>query len=327
MQDGPMRYLILGAGALGTVFGAFLLRAGHPVDFLGRGSHFQRLLATGLRIDGIWGEFALGPVTTPGPHPEPYDIILLCVKSFDTRMACEQTRHLLAPGGLIISLQNGLGNLEEISRVFGAHRTVGGRVIFGARISEPGRATVTVYAAPVLLGALSPEADHALLERVALDLNQAGIPTQVVADIMPPLWDKVLYNCALNALAAILGVPYGDLAADADTREFMRLIVAEIYAVAQALGIALTLPTAADYFEHFLTRLVPPTAAHRPSMWQDLQAGRRTEIEALNGAICRYGAEVGLPTPYNEAVTRLIRFLERQSARQRGEGTLPPAAL
>lgn len=327
MQDGPMRYLILGAGALGTVFGAFLLRAGHPVDFLGRGSHFQRLLATGLRIDGIWGEFDLGPVTTPGPHPEPYDIILLCVKSFDTRMACEQARHLLAPGGLIISLQNGLGNLEEISRVFGAHRTVGGRVIFGARVPEPGRATVTVYAAPVLLGALSPEADHALLKRVARDLHEAGIPTQVVADIMPPLWDKVLYNCALNALAAILGVPYGDLAADDDIQEFMRRIVAEIYAVAQALGIALTLPTAADYFEHFLTRLVPPTAAHRPSMWQDLQAGRRTEIEALNGAICRYGAEVGLPTPYNEAVTRLIRFLERQSARQRGEGTLPPAAV
>jgi 2-dehydropantoate 2-reductase len=316
-----MRYLILGAGALGTVFGAFLLRAGQQVDFLGRGAHFQRLLTTGLRLDGIWGEFALGPVTTPGPHPEPYDIILLCVKSFDTRSACEEARALLAPGGLIISLQNGLGNLEEISRVFGEHRTVGGRVIFGARLPEPGRATVTVYAAPVLLGALSPEADHALLARVARDLTTAGIPTQVVSDIMPPLWDKVLYNCALNALAAILGVPYGALAEHPDTREFMQRIIQEIYAVAQARGLALTLPTAADYVEHFLTRLVPPTAAHRPSMWQDLQAGRPTEIEALNGAICRYGGEMGLPTPYNEAVTRLIRFLERRAA---GAAPFPP---
>lgn len=312
-----MRYLILGAGALGTVFGAFLLRAGHPVDFLGRGSHFQRLLTAGIRIDGLWGEFSLGPVTTPGPHPEPYDFILLCVKSFDTATACDQARHLLSPRGLIISLQNGLGNLEEISRVFGARRTVGGRVIFGARLPEPGRATVTVYAAPVLLGALSSEADQALLHRVARDLDLAGIPTRVVADIMPPLWEKVLYNCALNGLAALLEVPYGDLAADPDTREVMRHLLTEIYAVAQAMGIALTLPTAADYFQHFLTQLVPPTAAHRPSMWQDLQAGRRTEIEALNGAICRYGLKLGLPTPYNDAVTRLLRFRERQSASPR----------
>lgn len=325
-MDGHIRYLVLGAGALGTVFGAFLRRAGHQVDFLGRGAHFDHLLTRGLRIDGIWGEFALGPVTAPAPHPEPYDIILLCVKSFDTRSACEQARHLLAPGGLIISLQNGLGNLEEISRVFGLSRTVGGRVIFGARVSEPGCATVTVYAAPVLLGALSPAADQSLLARVARELSAAGIPTDVVPDIMPHLWDKVLYNCALNALAAVLGVPYGHLAADPDTRELMAHLVREIYAVAQARGISLLFPTAADYFQHFLTHLIPPTAAHRPSMWQDLQAGRRTEIEALNGAICRYGQDSGLPTPYNEAVTRLIRFLESHTAgRQQGGGEPPDA--
>ena len=316
-----MRYLILGTGALGSIFGGFLLKAGHRVAFLGRGPHFEHLRTRGLSIDGLFGEFTLGPVPVPGPHPDPYEVILLCVKSFDTRSACESARGLLSPRGLIVSMQNGLGNLEEIARVFGERRTVGGRVIFGARLPEPGRATVTVYADPVLLGALSPEADQELLRKVAADLDAAGIPTRVVPDILPPLWDKVLYNCALNPLAAILGVPYGALAGHPDTREFMRRIIEEIYAVAQARGVALTRPEAEDYFRHFLTRLLPPTAAHRPSMWQDLQAGRPTEIEALNGAICRYGGEMGLPTPYNEAVTRLIRFLERRGA---GAAPFPP---
>ena len=115
-------------------------------------------------------------------------------------------------------------------------------------------------------------------------------------------------------MGAILGVPYGALGDDPETRELMRLIIAEIYSVARAKGIALHHPEAAGYFRHFLEDLVPPTAAHWPSMWQDLQAGRRTEIEALNGAICRYGRETGVATPYNETMSRLIRFKEYQAA-------------
>jgi 2-dehydropantoate 2-reductase len=316
-----MRYLVMGAGALGTVFGAFLLKAGHSVDFLGRGAHFQHLLASGPVIDGLWGEFALGPVQAPGPHTPPYDVILLCVKSFDTQPACRQAQNLLAPEGLVLSLQNGLGNLEEVARVFGGRRTIGGRVIFGAHIAEPGRTTVTVYAAPVLLGAIHAQADRERLARVVAHLDQAGIPTRLVEDILVHLWAKVLYNCALNPLGAVLGVPYGALVENPETREFMNRIISEIYAVARAKGLRLEPPGAATYFHHFLTELVPPTAAHRPSMWQDLQAGRRTEIEALNGAICRYGKETGIPTPYNDAAARLVRFLEgeRQNRNVGGE--------
>jgi len=111
-------------------------------------------------------------------------------------------------------------------------------------------------------------------------------------------------------LGAILGAPYGALGENPQTRELMRVIIAEIYQVAQAKGVRLHHAEAAAYFQHFLENLVPPTAAHWPSMWQDLQSGRRTEIEALNGAICRYGRETGVATPYNEAVSRLIRFME-----------------
>lgn len=120
----------------------------------------------------------------------------------------------------------------------------------------------------------------------------------------------------MNPLGAILGAPYGALGDDPETRELMRLIIAEIYVVAMAKGIKLHHPEAAAYFRHFLEDLVPPTAAHWPSMWQDLQTGRRTEIEALNGAICRYGRGAGVATPYNETMSRLIRFLENRLTRR-----------
>jgi 2-dehydropantoate 2-reductase len=301
----------MGAGALGSVFGGLLAHAGRTVVFLGRGEHFAHLKDNGLTIDGIWGEFRLGPALTLDTAPAaPFDIILLCVKSFDTPEACRQIRPHLAPDGLVVSVQNGLGNLELIARNFGEARTIGARVIFGAQVRRPGLVSVTVYADQVLLGAMAELSPQAKLEAMAADLNAAGIPSRVVPDILTHIWGKVLYNCALNPLGAILGVPYGALGDNPETRDLMRRIIEEIYQVAAVKGVKLSLPTPVAYFQYFMTQLLPPTAAHWPSMWQDLQAGRKTEIEALNGAICRYGQEAGVATPYNDALARLMRFLE-----------------
>jgi 2-dehydropantoate 2-reductase len=306
-----MRYLIMGTGALGTVFGGLLLRAGQTVDFIGRGEHFAVLRRQGLAIDGIWGEVQWGPVHVPPDGARHlYDIILLCVKSFDTATACRQIKDLLAPQGLVLSIQNGLGNLETIAQECGPAAPVGARVIFGARLSRPGLATVTVYADKVLLGQVAPADQNPLVNRVAAHFNAAGIPTAVVENILAQIWEKVLYNCALNPLGALLRVTYGELAANPQTRELMSGLIEEIYQVAAAKQIPLQFPTAPAYLQHFLERLVPPTAAHYPSMLQDLEFGRRTEIEALNGAICRYGRQHDCATPKNETVCHLIRFLQ-----------------
>ncbi|MBM4285107.1 MAG: ketopantoate reductase family protein [Deltaproteobacteria bacterium] len=308
-----MKYLIMGAGALGSVIGGLLLRAGRSVVFVGRGPHFEHITTLGLVIDGLWGEHRLRPApTVPDDGRFRADIILLCVKSFDTETACAQVRDLAAPDGLVVSVQNGLGNLEAVARVFGERRTIGARVIFGARVPTPGWATVTVYADRVLLGPFEPRTPTERLGRVVQDLNQAGIPTALVDNILTHIWGKVLYNCALNPLGAILGAPYGKLGEHPDTLALMEQVIEEIYRVAAAKGVALEPPSAVAYFRYFLDKLLPPTAAHWPSMWQDLNAGRRTEIEALNGAICRYGAETGVPTPANEVLSRLVRFLERR---------------
>jgi 2-dehydropantoate 2-reductase len=305
-----MRYLVMGAGALGSVFGGLLKYRGQSVAFIGRGAHFDQITTRGLSIEGIWGEFQVGPVDPAPVAGDGYDVILLCVKSFHTEEACRRVQGWLAPEGLIVSVQNGLGNLEIIAREFGPERTAGARVIFGAQIIRPGVARVTVYAEPVLVGAMVPDSPHAGLARVVADLNRAGIPTRQVDDILTHLWGKVLYNCALNPLGAILGVPYGALGDHPETRDLMRRIIEEIYQVATVRDVPLGHADAAAYIKFFLENLVPATAGHWPSMWQDLQAGRRTEIEALNGAICRYGEAAGVATPYNDAISRLVRFLE-----------------
>ena len=306
-----MRYLIMGTGALGTVFGGLLRQSGQAVDFIGRGEHFDVLRRQGLSIDGIWGKVQLGPVDISPEDPgRPYDVVLLCVKSFDTRSACRQIKSLVAPAGLVISIQNGLGNLEVISQECSHATAVGARVIFGAKINRPGLATVTVYADKVLLGLEPAENRNPQLHQVVDHLNRAGIPATLVDNIITHIWEKALYNCALNPLGAILSVTYGELADSPHTRELMSVIIEEIYQVAAVRRIPLQYPTALEYFQHFLERLVPPTAAHHPSMLQDLQQGRRTEIEALNGAICRYAAMHNLTTPGNAAVSRLIRFLQ-----------------
>lgn len=148
---------------------------------------------------------------------------------------------------------------------------------------------------------------------VEADLNSSCIPTRIVKseEIWAALWAKVLYNCALNPLSAILEVPYGALGQQAETRQIMNRVVSEIFDVMKAKGVIVPFCDADDYFRFFMERLLPATVDHRSSMLQDMMMGRQTEIDALNGAISQYGRKLGLPTPYNDLICALIKFKER----------------
>lgn len=310
------RILVVGAGALGSVFGGLLRCAGHNVTLLGRAPHLEAIAADGLRITGIWGEhratdFELA--TSAAELGGGYDSILLTVKSYDTAAAIALVAGRLAPGGVVVSLQNGLGNVELIAARIGAERVLGGRVIFGATVSGPGRVKVTVYAAPVLIGAWSagdrPAADAAAIAAAqgwAECFRVARIPSEYCDDIGAALWAKVFYNAALNPLGALLGVHYGALAEHEESRALMDRVIDEAFAVARAEGVHLSWPSAAAYREVFYARLVPPTFDHRSSMLQDLERGRRTEVEAINGEVWQRGVRHGIPTPVNELLTRLV---------------------
>ncbi|MBI2434473.1 MAG: 2-dehydropantoate 2-reductase [Candidatus Hydrogenedentes bacterium] len=310
-----MRFLIMGAGAIGTVVGGFLARAGHQVALVGREEHMRAIRTGGLRISGIWGEHQVGTLeaaTVPGTFADrTFDVIIITVKSYDTRAAVNAIRNFVKPETLVCAYQNGLGNADVLAEAVGWERTVGVRAIYGVRLPVPGAAEVTVIANPTALGAFVPGPHVDRVRALAQMMHDAGLPTVYEDNIAAVIWGKVAYNCALNPLSALLDVPYGRLAEMEETRAIMNAVIDELYRVGASLGVNLSPATAQDYQALFYDKLVPPTAVHYASMREDLRHGRRTEIDALNGAIVRYGAAHGVTCPTNLLLTRLVHARER----------------
>jgi len=314
-----MRVVVMGAGALGSVFGGFLRKSGHDVALVGRDWHLRDINQHGLTIKGIWGDHQVKGfllATDPGElSGQTFDAALITVKSQHTREAVEKVLPLLSPEGLVISLQNGLGNAETVAELAGPGRAGAGRVIFGAELTAPGEATVTVCADDVVIGKAVPKENKALdlrLQEMVEALRTAGIPTSWAEDVHQYLWAKTIYNSALNPLGALLGVNYGLLAEMEPTRQIMNQIIKEVFAVAKAKNINLPWGTPEEYTGLFYGRLVPVTAEHRASMLQDLEQGRKTEIDALNGRISEYGKILGVSTPVNDVIINLIKAREQQ---------------
>ncbi|HID43376.1 MAG TPA: 2-dehydropantoate 2-reductase [Archaeoglobaceae archaeon] len=306
-----MKILVFGAGAIGSVIGGFLANAGHDVTFLGRKWHVDIIRENGLFITGIWGDHLIDSIRTATEISQldsDYDLILITVKSYSTDEAGKAVRDLLNEKTYVIHLQNGLGNAETLLKYIPPDRLITGRVIFGVEI-EPGCVRVTVSADETVLGSISgsplPE-----IKKFADVLSRAGISARITAEIEKYVWAKALYNCALNPLATILEVPYGFLAENPFTREIMDRVIDEIYEVGKKMGVKFEPETAVEYRQLFYSKLIPVTAEHHASMLQDIKMGKKTEIDALCGAIARYGKEYGVKTPVNSLLTDLIRAKE-----------------
>lgn len=305
-----MRILVMGAGSMGSVVGGFMAQAGHRVTLIGRAPHMQAIRDHGLHITGIWGEHhvtTLDARTGPeGLAAGDFDLVLVTVKSYDTDAAVACIAPLVDASTLVCAYQNGLGNAERIAARLGWERTIGARAIFGTWIPKPGEAKVTVIANPTAIGTYHKATSEARVREIAAAMDAAGLPTGYTDKIATVLWGKVAYNCALNPLSGLLDVPYGVLAETDHTRAIMTEVVSELYAVAAAMGVVLEPATADEYRVLLFEKLIPPTAAHYASLREDFQQKRRTEIDALNGAICRYGVERGVPCPTNQTLTRLV---------------------
>ncbi len=308
-----MKFLIFGLGALGGVFATLLKETGHSVYAVGRPKMVEAAQNKGLKVFGIWGtHFArLDGVSTSADSfkGETLDVVILSVKSYDTEYALKELQNIRFK--YLLLAQNGYGNYERAVSVFGKEKVVLSRIIFGARVVKPAEFEVTVCADDVVIGNPDRAIDEGWLKKLAKVLTSAGIPTRYSPDVYKYLWDKILYNCALNPLGALLETNYGTLAENLHTRKLMDAIIDEIFAVAAAKGIELFHRSADEYKKLFYEKLLPPTAGHYPSMYWDIKAGRRTEIDALNGAVVALGKEVGVPTPVNENITELVKAKEK----------------
>lgn len=217
---------------------------------------------------------------------------------------------------LVIIAQNGYGNYETVSGVVGRDRTLLARIIFGAKLHAAGQAEVTVIADYVRMGQPHGAVDSERIQEIAALFTAAGIPTAYAENVYAIHWDKILYNAALNALGAVLECTYGQLAENAGTHRIMDAIIDEIFLAAHAHRITLNWTSPEEYRNHFYTYLVPPTARHFPSMYYDVKAGKRLEIDALNGAIVKLAREKGISVPVNETITGLIKAKEALAAQQ-----------
>jgi 2-dehydropantoate 2-reductase len=308
MADGS-RFIVYGAGAIGSVIGGMLAESGHEVALVGRAAHMEGIRSDGLRITGLLGEHTVTSLAACAaladlPQRQPPDFILVSVKSNDTAAAGRELERsgLVGDNTKVVSLQNGLGNVEELAARFGTRRVLGGRVIFGAEISAPGNVLVSVWADEVLLGGEDMES----AARLAAIFTNAGIDTGAHPHIQAALWGKVLYNVGLNPLSAILEVPYGELGIQPDARELLIKLIREAFEVASAETV---LPWKDDdeYLGLFFEKLLPATVAHRSSMLQDMERGRQTEIEAINGEVVRRARSRAIKVPANETVYSLVR--------------------
>jgi len=301
-----MRVLIVGVGAIGSAYLAFLTRAGHRVVGLVRRGRIEK-----LRVEGIWGEFET-PVRTIRDIKEldfEPELVILSVKSYDTEGALKTVQNLSWDRTYLMVAQNGYGNYEKAVSVIGEGRVLLSRIIFGSEVLEPGRVRITVCADDVVLGDPSGRIGEEVIRDLARAFSEAGIPTRFEREVYKYLWDKIIYNCALNPLGALLETNYGSLAGNPYTKELMDGIIEEVFEVLKVGGIETFWKGPEDYRKVFYERLVPLTADHYPSMLRDVKKGR-TEIDALNGAICELGRKLGVLTPINELVTKMVKAKE-----------------
>ncbi|MCL4478202.1 MAG: 2-dehydropantoate 2-reductase [Deltaproteobacteria bacterium] len=316
-----MKILIVGSGAIGSVLGGFIHKAGGDVTLAGRGEHIRAIKSQGLHITGIWGEYNLKNIKSMEPrealnpdHRDQFDTILMCVKSYDTGAAIKAYMRLLKKDGICVSFQNGMGNMETIAQAIGDQRTGGARVIFGSEIVKPGHVNVTVYADQIVVGPYKLEIfqNKERLYEIASVIDKTGIPSYYMDDVYPHLWAKMFYNCPLNPLGAILRLTYGELIKHEEIKAIMNEIVKEAFAAAKGIGVNLPFNNYTDFMQVFYDVLVPSTAGHRASMLQDIEKGKKTEIDAINGAVVMYGERLGISVEINKTMVRLIKALEKQ---------------
>lgn len=301
-----MKIAVIGAGAMGCLFGGFLARAGEDVMLVEvNPAAVETLSRRGVRL---WeGEDAqdvpVRAVSNPGAAG-PADLVLVMVKAQHTTSAAGSLGPLLGPGTAVLTLQNGLGAADVLAEAVGTKRLLVGVTAQGATLLSPGEvrhggAGETLFG-PFAAGGPDPEPFAATLFR-------AGLPARAVADPWPAVWRKLAVNCGINAVAALTGLRNGRIPEIPEAAAVLSDAVREAAAVSRAAGVDLGEPGA---LVEAVLAVARATGANRASMGQDVDARRPTEIDFINGAVVREGERRALPTPVNRTLTRLVKALE-----------------
>lgn len=303
-----MRTVVFGAGAMGGWIGALLSKAGDDVTLVGRPEPMAVVAKRGLQVSGKT-ELHATPKTVARAADAPVpDVLILAVKAYDTRRALEEARPLLGQRTRVVSLQNGLGNVETIAEAVDERLVFAAVTTHGVTYVEPGHVR---HAGVGYFRVGSPANEHAAARELAGLFRGAGLDAEASDRILGEIWAKVIVNASINPLTAITGLQNGALLELAPLRELMQRVVEEAVDVAQAEGAPLP-----DDDMLLRARLVAElTAANKSSMLQDVERGRRTEIDAICGEIVARGLRRGVDTPVNLTLRALVRGIEESTRR------------
>lgn len=300
------RVAVLGAGAVGCYFGGMLARAGAPVTLIGRPAHVEAIRRDGLLLETTtFREQVRADAATEPSAVGGHDLVLVCVKSADTEAAARAMAPHLAPHAVVASLQNGVDNATRMRPLVPAE-VLACVVYVGCEMAGPGHVRHTGRGDLVIGGPRGSVEAARRAGEVAACFERAGVGCAVSADVDADLWLKLIVNCAYNPVSALSRLQYGRLLESGDGPAVMGEVIAEAMAVARAEGIALP---AEGLVERVMSvgKAMPTQIS---STAQDINLGKRTEIDALNGYVAQRGAALGVPTPVNATLWRLVKLLE-----------------
>ena len=311
-----MRIFVMGTGGLGGYFGGLLARAGGDVTFVARGSNLEALQKRGLKVWSVNGDFTLPNVQAcadPSGVPQA-DFLLFAVKTYGVGDATALLQPVVGPDTVLLTLQNGVDTPGYLQQAFGRGTVLAGITRIGSTLVEPGVIEQPTSDRAIEYGRLD-EHGEAALERVRQLLEAADIPVLLSPDIRKSLWEKLVLISAFAGLSALTGLSPNQLLARQPTRTVYLQVMEEAAAVARAAGVALPADTAAQ----ILSYLDAEGELGSASMAVDFQHRRRTEIEAINGAVVRHGQRLGIPTPVNETIYAALVVMDGYQREERGK--------
>lgn len=307
----PVNILVAGTGGVGGYYGARLQQAGHDVWFMARGPNLQALRQRGLQVRSDHGDLQLPSVRAveTGREAGPVDAVLFCVKTYDNAPAADAAAGAVGPGTVVCSLQNGVENEEFLRRRFPEAVILGGTARIEAFLEEPGVVVQRGGFTDVTVGAFD-SGDRPAAEALAGAFQGTPVQASVVEDITRELWLKLLIIAGIGGVTAYCRCTIGEIRQDEGLLELMARAMKEVREVAAARGIELAEGAPQATMAAVRTALKPEG---KSSMCRDVEAGKPLEVEAINGAVVRFGEEAGIETPANREITERLLPLHRRA--------------
>ena len=309
-----VKIVMMGAGAIGSLYGGMLSLAGESeVILVGRKPHVTAVRANGLRLKGVLGEHTVHLEATDDPRQiTKADFVFITTKTYDTLAAAARIEHLVHDGACVVVLQNGLDTEKEVERVLSTTRVLRATTCMGALVTEPGEVIVTGQGLTEI-GSHHPN-NKEMVELISVLLRHAGFHVKTSENIDGVVWTKTIVNCGMNPVGALTGLTNGEIYNNKGLRGLVLRLVKEATKVAEGLGIRLTTEDPIRY----TLGTAKATGANVNSMLQDIRAKKRTEIDSITGEVIRLARQMGIETPASESVYALVKALEWEYLRSKG---------